>query len=159
RPPRSRLGREGGGADLSLAARPRADDERAVASDRLELARVQLLDLGLVLRRDDGALDLHRRGPLAALLREVMRQDLGLLPLLDAGELLVDLVDVGADHLAQALACRPRGRILGHRRVLLRERRHLLGIESDERRQERAAVADDDALRDPPALPDLALEV
>ena len=73
-------------------APPRTPRRAAPAS-----ARVQRLDLARVLLGDDVALDLHRRRQLAALLREVVRQDLELLHLLDAGELLVDLVDVLLD--------------------------------------------------------------
>ena len=58
-------------------------------------ATVELLDLVLVLGRDDCALDLERRRQLARLLREVVGQDRHLLDLLDAGEVLVDLLDVG----------------------------------------------------------------
>ena len=115
-------------------------------------------DLAGVLVGDDVALDLHRRRQLAALLREVVRQDLDLLHLLDPRELGVDLFEVLLDRLRGPVVRRQRLGI-GGQAVLLGERRRLLGVEGDQGDQIRPAVADDHALGDERMLLDLGLEV
>ena len=92
------------------------------------------------------------------LLGEVARQDLELLHLLDAGELLVHLLDVLLDRLADL---RVRGQRLGILRqpVLLGERRRLLGVERDQGDEVGPAVADHHALRDQRVLLHLGLDV
>ena len=76
-------------------------------------ACVERLDLRLVVRGDDGALDLHRRGQLAALLGEVPGEDGDLLHLLDPGELPVDLLDMGFDRPADLLVGGELSGVLG----------------------------------------------
>ena len=81
----------------AAAARRSFLESRLVARSRALSARVELLDLALVLVGDDRPLDLQRRGQLAAFLGEVLGEDRDLLDLLDPGELLVDLREVGLD--------------------------------------------------------------
>src|SRR4051794_25722138 len=69
------------------------------------LLRVQLLDLRLVLLVDRLALELHRRRQLVAARLPIRREDLELLDLLDAREVLIGAVDPllhRVDHLLVA---------------------------------------------------------
>ena len=84
------------------------------------------LDLRGVLLGDHVALHLQRRRQLAALLGEVAGQDLELLHLLDAGELLVHLLDVVLDRLADLLVRGDRLGVLAEP-VLAGELHRLLG--------------------------------
>src|SRR5680860_1923514 len=121
-------------------------------------ARVELVDLALVLVGDDRALDLHRRRQLAVFLGQVAGEDGDLLDLLDPGELLVDLGQVRLDRHADIAVAGELPRVLGQA-VLLGVGNRLFRVERDQPDQVGAAVADDDALRDQRVLLDLVLEV
>src|SRR5690606_3286706 len=98
------------------------------------------------------ALDLERGRELAVLDGEVALEDGELLDLLDARELLVDLVEVRLDRRAHRLVLVRRLGIDPHRRDALR-------IEGDERREVFAAVADHDGLVDELVVLERGLEV
>src|SRR4051812_37255708 len=114
----------------------------------LALPGVQRFDLLRVLLVDRLALELHGRRQLVAAGLPVGREDLELLDLLDACEVLVGAVDAllhGGDHLVvrrEAL----EGRVVDP--VLLREAGRHVGVERDQRDVERALVADADRLPD-----------
>src|SRR5205085_2521588 len=114
------------------------------------LARVQRLDLVRVLLRDRLALQLHGRCQLVAAGLPFGGEDLELLDLLDAGHLLVRLVDLGLDRLDDLLVLRERAEVARVRvdATLLEEARNRVGIERDERDVVRPPVADRDRLTD-----------
>ena len=87
-----------------------------------------------------------------------MGQDRDLLDLLDAGEVLVDLLDVGLDRGLDVGVGGERDGVLGQA-VLLGVGDGLFGVEGDQGDEVGAAVADDDALGDQRVLLDLGLEV
>src|SRR5690349_10347390 len=86
---------------------------------------VELVDFLLVLLGDDVSLHLQGRRQLAALLREVLGQDLELLHLLHPGEFLVHLVQVLLNHLPHPVVVGELRRIAGPA-LLLDELRALL---------------------------------
>src|SRR5215210_379720 len=163
--PPSAAGQRSGSAPASSTPAPTASatcravsvplNESGATRKRLGVERV---DFPLVLVGDHVALHLQRRRQLAALLREVVRQDLELLHLLDARELRVHLIEMLLDD-------RPHLGVLAQLRrvrrppLLLAELRALLHVEGDQSDQIGPAVADHDALRDVRALLDLGLEV
>src|SRR5215210_4318047 len=163
--PPSAAGQRSGSAPASSTPAPTASatcravsvplNESGATRKRLGVERV---DFPLVLVGDHVALHLQRRGQLAALLRQVVRQDLELLHLLDARKLCVHLVEMLLDD------CPHLGVLAQLRRVrrpplLLAELRALLHVEGDQSDQIGPAVADHDALRDVRALLDLGFEV
>src|SRR3954454_21788069 len=145
-------------AEADLAATCKYLKARLETASTGRLSRVKLFDLALVLLGDDGALDLQGRRQLAGLLGEVVGEDRDLLDLLDAGEVLVDLLDVGLDRGLDVGVLRQLGRVLGQV-VLLGVFDRLFGVESDQCHEVGAAVADDDALGDQRVLLDFGLEV
>src|SRR3954469_8620504 len=88
---------------------------------------VEGVDFLLVLLSDDVPLHLQGGCQLAALLGEVLGQDLEFLHLLDAGELLVDLVEMFLEHLPHPIVLGELGGV-GGPALLLRELGALLRI-------------------------------
>src|SRR4051794_5664902 len=119
---------------------------------------VERVDVLLELLGDDVPLHLHRRRQLAGLLREIVGEDLELLHLLHAGELLIDLVEMLLDDRPHLIVSPQLGRI-GGPAPLLAELGALLHVEGDQGDQVGPSIADHHALGDVGALLDLGLEV
>src|SRR3954454_7256462 len=120
---------------------------------------VELVEERHVALVDDVALDLERRGQLAGLLREGVVEDHEALDLLDLRVLGVGAVHLGLDELAHARLARQRRHRAVLDAVLARPRHDLLLVERDERDGVGTPVAVHDALRDPPHLLHVVLEV
>ena len=123
--------------ELDRAREERGGDEKAGGHE------VELLDLVCEVLVHDPAAQLQRRRDLAVFLREVARQDREPLDLLDAHAVAVDLVDDLLHELLRLAA----GAV------------DLVRVERDQRGDVRAAVADDERLRDEARRLERVLEV
>src|SRR4051794_7155437 len=100
---------------------------------------VELLHFPREFLVNDVPLHLERRRQLAGRLREILREDLELLDLLDPADLRVHLVDDALHLLAHRLGARHLVRLEA---VLLREAGDLVRVDRDQRDQVRPPVAD-----------------